>query len=60
MSIRYRIIQRTVVADCLLESAALEMLMQIQDADPTKEHVIEEYQYVPPEGKGMGRDPELH
>ena len=60
MTTRYRIIQKTVLADCLLDPAAQDMIMQIRDADPTKEYVIEEYQYVQPEHKGMGRDPDIH
>jgi len=38
----------------------MEALMQIQDADPTKEYAVEEYLYVAPEHKGMGRDPDIH
>ena len=42
------------------ENDALEALQQFQSAHPDLKYDIEEYTYVPPEGRGVGRDPELH
>ncbi len=58
--IRYRIIQKDIVCDGMMKNDALEALQQFQSAHPDLKYDIEEYTYVPPEGRGLGRDPELH
>ena len=60
MSIRYRVIHKSVVSDGMMEKAALELLEQVQYTYPENKYIIEEYQYTPPEGKLFGRDPDLH
>ena len=42
------------------ENEVREALQMFQSANPKKTYEIEEYDYIPPEGKGMGRDPDLH
>ena len=58
--IRYRIIQKDIVCDGMMHNDAMEALLQIQDANPKSKYDIEEYDYTPAEGKGLGRDPALH
>lgn len=62
MSIRYRILlKQDVVYDCFFNyEAAYELFVQLKDIDPDKEYEIEKYQYISPEGKLLGRDPDLH
>ena len=55
--IRYRIIQKDIVCDGMMHNDAMEALLQIQDANPKSKYDIEEYDYTPAEGKGLGRDP---
>ena len=58
--IRYRIIQKDIVCDGMIHKDAMEALLQIQDANPKSKYDIEEYDYTQAEGKGLGRDPDLH
>ena len=62
MSIRYRILQKQdVVGDGFFNyEAAYELFVQLKDTYPDKEYEIEKYQYISPEGKLFGRDPDLH
>ena len=39
---------------------ALSTLQQLRDAYPDYEYDIEEYNYVSPDAKRYGRDPDLH
>lgn len=48
------------VCDGMCYNDALLTLQQLQDAYPDNEYEIEEYNYVSPEGKRLGRDPDLH
>jgi hypothetical protein len=58
--IRYRIVQKDTVCEGMLIDGAQETLQQLESAFPDKKYAIEDYQYVSPEGKGIGRDPDLH
>jgi len=57
--IRYRVIEKQIVTDGMTANEAAETLMALQDSDPKKLFDIEEYNFVP-EGKRLGRDPDLH
>ena len=57
---KYRIIQKDILCDGMEKNEALETLQMFQSNTPDKKYEIEEYDYIPPEGKGMGRDPDLH
>jgi hypothetical protein len=39
---------------------ALLTIQQLRAAYPDNEYEIEEYNYVPPDAKRYGRDPDLH
>ena len=64
--LRYRIFQNDglglgrQVCDGMLEIEARELMFQLQDTYPDNNYEIEEYNFVPLEGKGIGRDPDLH
>ena len=58
--IRYRIIHTDMVCDGMMYDDALLTLQQLQDTNPDIEYEIEEYNYVPPDAKRYGRDPDLH
>ena len=58
--IRYRIIHTDMVCDGMMYDDALLTLQQLQDTNPDIEYELEEYNYVPAEHKGLGRDPDLH
>ena len=63
---RYRIIDtdsNVILEDGLSLSEAQEVMMMY--SDPNASHYksglkVEEYIYIPPEGKRLGRDPDLH
>tara|TARA_Y100000748_G_C15394168_1_gene448738 strand:- start:425 stop:601 length:177 start_codon:yes stop_codon:yes gene_type:complete len=57
--IRYRVIEKQIVTDGMTANEAAEALMALQDSDPEKSFDIEEYNFAP-EGKRLGRDPDLH
>tara|TARA_B100001175_G_scaffold251380_1_gene218744 strand:- start:290 stop:466 length:177 start_codon:yes stop_codon:yes gene_type:complete len=57
--LRYRVIEKQIVTDGMTANEAAETLMALQDSDPEKLFDIEEYNFVP-EGKRLGRDPDLH
>ena len=48
------------VCDGMCYDDALLTLQQLRAAYPDNEYDLEEYNYVPPEGKRLGRDPDLH
>jgi|TARA_B100001094_G_C17554110_1_gene495145 hypothetical protein len=58
--LRYRVIEKQIVTDGMTANEAAETLMVLQDSDPKKLFVIEEYNFISPEGKRLGRDPDLH
>ena len=58
--LRYRIIHTDMVCDGMCYDDALLTLQQLRAAYPDNEYDLEEYNYVPPEGKRLGRDPDLH
>ena len=64
--IKYRIFQNDAlglgrqVCDGMLKIDAQSLLMQLRSTYPDNYYEIEEYNFVPPEGKGIGRDPDLH
>ena len=58
--IKYRIIHTNTVCDGMSYDDALSTLQQLRDAYPDYEYDIEEYNYVSPDAKRYGRDPDLH
>ena len=56
----FRIIHTDTVCDGMLYDDALLTIQQLRDAYPDNEYEIEEYNYVPPDAKRYGRDPDLH
>jgi len=58
--IKYRIIQKDIVLEAMDELEALEALQMIIALNPDKKYCTEEYEWVQPEGKLYGRDPDLH
>ena len=58
--IKYRIIKKDVVIDKLTADDAQELLMMQQNADPQNEYDVEQYEWIDPTYKRLGRDPALH
>lgn len=64
--IRYRIFHNDdlgmgrQVCDGLLDFEARDLVMQLKNTYPNNDYEIEKYNLIPPEGKGIGRDPDLH
>ena len=58
--IKYRIIQKDIVVDALDELEALETLQILISNNPDKKYCTEEYEWINPEGKRYGRNPDLH
>lgn len=48
------------VCEGMLDTDARDLMMQLQNINPNNSYEIEEYNLIPPEGKGIGRDPDLH
>jgi len=57
---RYRIIHTNIVCDGMLYNDALLTIEQLKDAHPDDDYDVEEYNFVPPDAKRYGRDPDLH
>ena len=57
---KYRIIQKDIVHDVMNELESLEALQMLISLNPDKKYSIEEYEWVQPEDKLYGRDPDLH
>ena len=57
--IRYRIIEKRMVTECMSELEAAEMLMALRDSAPKKLFDVEQYNWSA-DGKRLGRDPDLH
>ena len=60
MSVKYKIIRKDIVCDNMDGNVAQETLAQLRDCNPNIEYEVIEYDFVPPEAKRMGRDPDLH
>ena len=58
--LRYRIIHTDTVCDGMMYDDALLTIQQLRAAYPDNEYEIEKYNYVPPDAKRYGRDPDLH
>jgi hypothetical protein len=58
--IKYRIIQKDIVADAMDELEASEILQMFIANNPDKKYCTEEYEWINPEGKRYGRNPDLH
>ena len=64
--IRYRIFHNDdlgmgrQICDGLRDFEAHDLVMQLKNAYPNNDYEIEKYNLIPPEGKGIGRDPDLH
>ena len=58
--IRYRIIPKDTVCDVMLDTEARALMMQLKDTNPDNSYEIEKYNFIPPEGKGIARDQDLH
>jgi hypothetical protein len=57
--LRYRVYSKDILCDGMTESEAKEAILQLRDSTPNKSFELEEYNYSP-EGKRLGRDPDLH
>ena len=57
--IKYRIIEKQIVGDCLTQNDAADMLMALRYSDPKKLFDVEQYN-LSADGKRLGRDPDLH
>ena len=44
----------------MLYNDALLTIEQLKDAHPDDDYDVEEYNFVPPDAKRYGRDPDLH
>ena len=60
MTVKYKIVRKDVVCDTMHENEALVTLMQLKDCNPDIDYEVVEYDFVPPEAKRLGRDPDLH
>ena len=60
MTVKYKIIRKDIVCHTMHEYEAHEMLMQLRDSTPDIEYEVVKYDFIPPEAKRMGRDPDLH
>ena len=60
MTVKYKIIRKDIVCHTMHEYEAHEMLMQLSDPNPDIEYEVVKYDFIPPEAKRMGRDPDLH
>ena len=58
--IKYRVINKVVHAEDLNIEEALMTADILRDNNPGVIYDIEDYKWVHPEGKRLGRDPDLH
>jgi len=58
--IKYRVVEKQIVGDCLTQDDAADILLALRDCNPHKNFDIEEYIWTTSEGKRLGRDPDLH
>lgn len=58
--IKYRVIERQTIWDGMDKTEATEMLIALRSTKPNQRFDMEEYNWIAPEGKRLGRDPDLH
>jgi|TARA_B100001750_G_C15123410_1_gene406197 hypothetical protein len=57
--LRYRVYSKNILCDGMTESEAKEVIMQLQDSQPSETFEVEEYNLNTVKGR-LGRDPDLH
>jgi hypothetical protein len=58
--IKYRVIKKEPVFQHMDQEEALSCISQLRENDPHSEYDIEDYDWIPPEKRRLGRDPDLH